>query len=66
MHRRRNAFRGLFVVVLASLGVAACGSGTSPSGGTSSGVQKYGQCIQQAGGDVGRMQKCASLLGSGG
>jgi len=40
--------------------------GTSPSTGTSSNVQKYSQCIQQAGGDVGKMQKCASLLGSGG
>ena len=49
-----------------ALGSGGSGSGTSPSGGTSSGVQKYGQCIQQAGGDVGRMQKCASLLGSGG
>jgi hypothetical protein len=29
-------------------------------------VTKYGQCIQQANGDVGKMQKCASLLGSGG
>jgi hypothetical protein len=40
--------------------------GASPSTGTSSNVQKYSQCIQQAGGDVGKMQKCASLLGSGG
>jgi len=42
------------------------GGGTSPSTGTSTNVQKYSQCIQQAGGDVGKMQKCASLLGSGG
>jgi hypothetical protein len=47
------------------------GGGTSSSGGSSttgssSSVQKYSQCIQQAGGDVSKMQKCASLLGSGG
>jgi hypothetical protein len=42
------------------------GGGTSPSTGSSSSVQKYSQCIQQAGGDVGKMQKCASLLSSGG
>jgi hypothetical protein len=42
------------------------GGGTSPSAGTSANVQKYSQCIQQAAGDVGKMQKCASLLGSGG
>jgi hypothetical protein len=43
-------------------------SGTSPgtSTGSSSSVQKYSQCIQQAAGDVAKMQKCASLLGSGG
>jgi len=46
------------------------GSGSGSSGGTSTGsssnVTKYSQCIQAAGGDVGKMQKCASLLGSGG
>jgi hypothetical protein len=42
------------------------GGGTSPSTGTSKSVQKYSQCIQQAAGDVGKMQKCASLLSSGG
>jgi hypothetical protein len=50
-------------------GGGTSGGGTS-SGGTSTGssanVQKYSQCIQQAGGDVARMQKCASLLGSSG
>lgn len=39
-------------------------SGTST--GSSSNVTKYSQCIQQAAGDVSKMQKCASLLGSGG
>jgi hypothetical protein len=43
-------------------GTSAGGSGSS----SSSNVTKYGQCIQQAGGDVAKMQKCASLLGSGG
>jgi hypothetical protein len=49
-------------------GGSSTGSGgTSPSGsGSSSNVTKYGQCIQQANGDVAKMQKCSSLLGSGG
>jgi hypothetical protein len=57
----------------AAAGVVGSGSssssgGTTPggSGGSTSGVTKYGQCIQQAGGDVAKMQKCASLLGSSG
>jgi hypothetical protein len=41
------------------------GSGTSPRAGTSKNVQKYSQCIQQAAGDVSKMQRCASLLSSG-
>jgi hypothetical protein len=42
------------------------GSAGSGGAGTSTTVQKYSQCIQQSGGDVAKMQKCASLLGSGG
>jgi len=46
------------------------GSGSSSSGGTSTGsssnVTRYSKCIQSAGGDVSKMQKCASLLGSSG
>lgn len=49
-----------------SSGGASSGSGGGTSGGSSSNVTKYSQCIQAAGGDVGKMQKCASLLGSGG
>jgi predicted small secreted protein len=41
-------------------------STTTSTTGSSSNVQKYSQCIEQAAGDVGKMQKCASLLGSGG
>lgn len=44
-------------------GGAGSGSGSS---GSSSNVQKYSQCVQKAAGDVAKMQKCASLLGSGG
>ena len=47
-------------------GSSSGGAGTAPSTGTSSSVQKYSQCIQQAGGDVSKMQKCASLLNGGG
>lgn len=53
----------------------ATGSGSSSSGSTgssgnsgsaSSSTAKYTQCIEQANGDVTKMQKCASLLNSGG
>jgi hypothetical protein len=47
-------------------GASSGGGGSSSSGGTSTNVQKYSQCVQQAGGDIGKLQKCASLLGSGG
>jgi hypothetical protein len=60
--------------VLGSGGSSGGGSGSGGSGGTSPGgsgssssnVTKYSQCIQQANGDVAKMQSCASLLGSGG
>jgi hypothetical protein len=40
------------------------GTGTSPSAGASasSSLDKYSQCINAAGNDVGKMQQCASLL----
>jgi hypothetical protein len=47
-------------------GGSSSGGTTSPSTGTSTTVQKYSQCIQKAAGDVAKMQKCASLLSSGG
>jgi hypothetical protein len=66
-------------VVLGSLGSAgsssgASGSGTTGNAGSSSSsssssstraLSRYSQCIQAAGKDVAKMQKCASLLGSG-
>lgn len=39
----------------------ATGAGTSSAGR----VSKYAQCINGAGGDVSKMQKCSSLLGTG-
>jgi hypothetical protein len=39
--------------------------GTTTTTGSSGNVQKYSQCIQKAAGDVAKMQKCSSLLGSG-
>jgi hypothetical protein len=42
---------------------ATTGGGTTT--GSSGNVQKYSQCIQQAAGDVSKMQKCSPLLGSG-
>jgi hypothetical protein len=51
------------------LGGASTGawSTTTPSSGAGSaaGVSKYSGCIQKAGGDVTKMQKCASLLNGG-
>ncbi|MGI8713563.1 MAG: hypothetical protein ACR2NR_10350 [Solirubrobacteraceae bacterium] len=46
---------------------SSSGSGAPAPGGSGSaaGVSKYSQCIQKAGGDVSKMQKCASLLNGG-
>jgi len=38
------------------------GSSGSGSNGSSEQVDKYAQCLQEAGGDAGKMQACASLL----
>jgi hypothetical protein len=50
-----------------STGSSTTGSSTTGSSSTGSGsaasTTKYGQCILAAGGDVGKMQKCASLVG---
>jgi hypothetical protein len=40
------------------------GSGSS-SGATASQLQRYSQCIQSAGGDVAKMQRCAGILNGG-
>jgi hypothetical protein len=59
--------QGLQGATAGVLGGSSSG-GTGSSGGTStnSNVTKYSQCIQAAGTDVSKMQKCASLLSSGG
>jgi hypothetical protein len=47
---------------------SSSGSGSTPAPSTSapsSSVSKYSTCIQQSGGDVSKMQKCASLLKGG-
>jgi hypothetical protein len=60
--------RGLLSGLQGSLGAAASGSGSTGStgqgagAGTSTKIQKYSLCIQQAGQDVAKMQKCAALL----
>ncbi len=41
------------------------GSSTTSAGASSSSVNSYSQCITKAGTDATKMQKCASLLGSG-
>ncbi|MHB1567926.1 MAG: hypothetical protein ACYC0H_01865 [Solirubrobacteraceae bacterium] len=55
-----GALGGLGAGALGSLG----GSSSSGSGGSAN-VSKYSQCIQKAGGDVTKMQKCSSLLNGG-
>jgi hypothetical protein len=45
------------------------GSGSGSASGSSGGaaaVNGYARCLQQSGGDVAKMQRCASLLSSGG
>jgi hypothetical protein len=50
----------------ASAGSGSSGSGTTGSSSVNpSNVQKYTKCIQQAAGDVTKMQKCAALLNGG-
>jgi hypothetical protein len=50
--------------LLGSLGASTGGTSTTSASGSAS--AKYSQCIQRAGDDVGKMQKCASLINSGG
>jgi hypothetical protein len=45
-----------------AVGAGAQGAGTTSSSSSTAGVNAYSQCIQSAGGDVAKMQKCASLL----
>jgi len=61
--------QGLQGAAAGVLGGATGSGGAGSSGGTStngSSVSKYSRCIQAAGTDVSKMQKCASLLSSGG
>jgi hypothetical protein len=70
--------QGIVQQVQGAFGAGGLGASTGSSGSTSSGsgttgassvnpsnVQKYTKCIQQASGDVTKMQKCASLLNGG-
>ena len=70
-----QALQGAAAGALGSTGAgsssgSSSSGGASSSGGTSTGagssVAQYSQCIQQAGTDVAKMQKCASLLGGSG
>jgi hypothetical protein len=45
---------------------SAAAPSTTTGAGSSSKVQAYSQCIQAAGGDIGKMQQCAPLLNGGG
>jgi hypothetical protein len=53
-------------ILAAAEGGLGAGGSSAPSGGSgSASVTKYSQCIQRAGNDVLKMQKCASLLNGG-
>ena len=60
--------QGLQGAAAGVLGGSSSSGAAGSSGGTStnSNVTKYNRCIQAAGTDVSKMQKCASLLSSGG
>ena len=61
-----SKMRALLAGVQGSLGAAgASASGSSGSSGASTNIKKYTQCLQSAGQDVLKMQKCASLLNGG-
>ena len=57
-----GALQGSVGSVTGSAGGSTTGSGSGGSSGSSSAVTSYSQCIQAAGGDVSKMQQCASLL----
>jgi hypothetical protein len=61
-----QSLQGLAGATGSSSSGAAAGGGTSTTGSASAGVSKYSQCLQKAGGDISKVQKCASLLSSGG
>jgi hypothetical protein len=50
---------------LGSTGSTGSGSTGSGSSGSTAKIQKYSACIQSAGQDVLKMQKCASILNGG-
>jgi hypothetical protein len=62
-----QSIQGAAAGLLGTGSLSGGGSGASGGGsGSAANVQRYSQCIQQAGGDVAKMQNCASLLGSTG
>jgi len=50
----------------AGSGATSSQTGSAPGSGSAAGISKYTTCLQKAGSDVTKMQKCASLLNSGG
>lgn len=60
--------RGIASALEGGLGGGGTGSGSSgggATGGSAANVSKYSRCIEKAGQDVLKMQKCASLLNGG-
>jgi hypothetical protein len=50
----------------ASGSTAGSGSTSGSSGGSATAVNGYSRCLRKSGGDVAKMQRCASLLNGGG
>jgi hypothetical protein len=66
-----NAFVGQLRGMVGAGSALGSSSGTSSGGGTTStgssaGVSRYTQCLQKAGTNISKVQKCASLLSGGG
>ncbi|MGA8720892.1 MAG: hypothetical protein WB557_23010 [Solirubrobacteraceae bacterium] len=65
-----NSFVQSLSGLMAAGGTGSSGAGTSggttTTGSASAGVSRYSQCLQKAGTDIQKVQKCASLLSSGG
>jgi hypothetical protein len=60
----RSQLSGVLSGALTSSTSGSSGAGTAGASGAGN-YQAYSQCIQGAGGDVGKMQQCAPLLSSG-
>lgn len=64
--RKLRGIIGQLEGVTSAGSLGSLGSGTGGAGSSQASVSKYTKCIQNAGGDVTKMQKCAGLLNGNG